>query len=345
MGDDLVETKSTPKAIYDDALRWYEKKIENKVENKIDESIETDDLLDISIEMSTRINSDVSYVDSEEEAPHQNDINFTISLSYDVWNTIKPIPKEHRRNDKTHKTNVWIYHTLPPGVWTNILIDRIAKHKIKNPCTWSFKRAKKYQSGKKYIALSAKCTTCDALLIGQVSIEPKQGDISVKFLFVLRTFNEEKHINNRKNVRIGGSKADEIFLSSKKASVLKRDILKASGTEMFEPEKGRVFTENAIRAGQSRRSQLDKLSTDPIKALELMKASNAYGSMIHWLGVDPFFVIYRNTNQLLLLKAYKKHNKYTKIICDATGSIAHKLSKQFFYNFSCLNCQPLIYFK
>lgn len=317
-----VGRKSTPKAIYTDALNWYK----GRKAEIVDESSEENDISDISIEMDPAIDSDESYV-SDDERAHANDINFTITLSYDVWNTIKPVPTENRRKDKTHKTNVRIYYTLPPGVWSNILIDRIAQHRIKNPCTWSFKRAKVYQSGKKYISLSAKCTTCDASLIGQVKNEPKDSDASVKFTFVIREFNEEKHMNNRRNVRIGGSKANEIFSSTRKASVLRRAMIKESGDKMFEPEKGRVISENAIRAGQCRRRQLDKLSTDPVKSLEFMKASNAYGSMIHWLGVDPFFVIYGSSNQFLLFDAYKKHNEYSRVACDATGSIVHKLGK------------------
>lgn len=319
-----INKKSTPKAIYNDALRWYE----DNSEGKSDKSSEADDISDISIEISPPSDSDESYMYSEDETPQPNDINFTISLSYEVWKTIQPIPKEHRRQDKTHNTNIRIYHTLPAGLWTNVLIERIAQHRVKNPCTWTFKRAKVYQSGKKYITISAKCTTCGALLIGQVVNEPKEGDSFVKLKFVVRNFNEEKHADNqaRKNVRIGGSKAVEIFSSEKKASVIKRNIIKKSGAEMFEQDKGRVVSENAIRAGQCRLRQLNKLSVDPIQSLQFMKASNAFGPMIHWLGVDPFFVIYGNVNQFILFNAYKKHNKYTKITCDATGSIAHKLS-------------------
>lgn len=58
-----------------------------------------------------------------------------------------------------------------------------------------------------------------------------------------------------------------------------------------------------------------------------MKASNTFGTMIHWLGVDPFFVFYANPNQFMLFNAYKKKNEYTKITCDATGSIEHKLKE------------------
>lgn len=176
--------------------------------------------------------------------------------------------------------------------------------------------------------MSAKCTTCGAILLGGIPKEPKKDDESVKIKLIVRGFNEELHLNmSRKNVRTGGSKANEIFTSDKKASVLKRDLIRESSAEMFQPDTGRVLSENAIRAGQSRQRQQNKLSSDAVKSLEFLKASNAFGAMIHWLGADPFFVIYGSPNQFLLFNAYKKHNKSTKITCDATGSIVHKLRK------------------
>lgn len=120
-------------------------------------------------------------------------------------------------------------------------------------------------------------------------------------------------------------------------------MITESGAKMFEPDKGRVLTEGAIRAGQHRRRQLDKLSMDPVRSLELMKSSHAYGPMIHWVGVDPFFVIYGNANQFLLFNAYKKHNKYTKITCDATGSIVHKLSS-YILHCKLFNCVEMSIF-
>lgn len=316
-----LENKSTPKAIYNDALRWYAE--QNKEKRGSDEG--DGDIPGISIEMSES-DSVESDVNSENEKPRHADINFTVSLTNEIWKTIQPMPTEHRRKDKSHKTNIRVYHKLAPGVWTNVLIDRIAQHRVNIPCTFAFKRCKVYENGKQYIVVSAKCTTCKALLIGEVTSKPNENDDFVKFKFTVRDFDAEIHKTNHKNVRVGGSTANEIFSSSKKASVLKRDLTKKSNAKMFEQDKGRTVTENAIRCGQSRRRQNQKISTDPVTSLQLMKASNAYGSMIHCLAVDPFFVFYASKNQFMLFDAYKKKNKYTKITCDATGSIVHKLS-------------------
>lgn len=320
-----IEKKKTPKAIYNDALRWWTaKRLEAGQSKQSDVQVESEsdegerDELEIESELSSEYNDD---------PPSPNDINFTISLSYEVWKTIEPMPTEHRREDDSHKTKTRIYYELQPGLWTNILVERIADHRIKNPCTWSFKRAKVHPEGEKYILVSAKCTTCHAVLYGEVLKRPEKGENEVKFKFRVRDFLPEKHLNERKNVRIGGSKANELFLSDKKASVLKREMVKESNVQMFEPERGRVINESAIRAGQSRRRQRNKLSLDPVKSIEFLMESNAFGSMIHFLVNKPFSVIYGSPNQFLLYGAYKKKNKYTKITCDATGSVVHKIGK------------------
>lgn len=322
-----VDRKTTQKAIYNDALRWYEKKTgktDDEHDNLSDES-------DISIRRSdTRsVSSDSfgNYSSSEGDEIHDKDIRFSISLSLEVWRTIEPVPFEQKRNESTHKTKSRVYLQLTPGLWTNVLIEKISQHRIKNPCTWSFKRAKVLMEGSVYIKISAKCKTCGALLIGKVYDIPKTDDNYVNFKFIVRDFSEEKHSKKRVNVRSGGSRANEIFSSDKKASVLKREIIKTSGAQMFEPDKGRVISENAIRAGQHRKRKMNKLSSNPVHSLELLKRSHAFGPMIRWLGVDPFFVMYGSPNQFLLYNTYTKFNAYAKITCDATGSIVHKLSK------------------
>lgn len=232
---------------------------------------------------------------------------------------------------ETHRENARSYPQLQPGVWTNVLVDHIADHRIKNPCTWSFIRSKVTPDGEKYVKIAAKCTTCEAILFGTVDKAPEKNQ-PVKFKFTIRGFNQQMHSEeDRKSVRVGGSKAAELFNSHKKASVLKRELVKASGQGMFEKERGRVVSENAIRSGQYRNRQLNKLSANPIQSLQFLKASNAYSSTIHFLVLEPFSVIYGSPNQYILYNAYKKHNKYTKMTCDATGSIVHKLGK---YNFS-----------
>lgn len=322
-----LERKTSQKAIYNDALRWFEGKTQAKGNRQDDPNDEIDES-DISIEQSSDASgSDGNYSSSENEEARNKDITFSISLSREVWQTIEPAPTEQKRSDSSYKTKTRVVYELKKGLWTNVLIDRISQHRIRNPCTWSFESGKVYPNGQVYIKIKAKCTTCCAHLIGEVLQVPKPDDENVKFKFCIRDFSEETHSKKRVNVRIGGLRANELFSSDIKASVLKRDIIKKSAAKMFEPDKGRVISQNAIRAGQSRKRQMNKLSSNPVHSLELLKRSHAFGPMIHWLGVDPFYVMYGSPNQFLLYDAYKKFNAYTKITCDATGSIVHKLSK------------------
>lgn len=151
----------------------------------------------------------------------------------------------------------------------------------------------------------------------------------MKFQFVVNNLNEKKHsaVEPRKDVRVGGLRAKALFTSDKKAAVLKRQIVSESSQNMFEPPKGRDISGNAIRSGQCRQRQTKKMSYSPLQALEYLKVSNLYRSTIHMTGINPFFVIYGSPNQFLLFNAYKKHNAYTKMSCDATGELVHKLCR------------------
>lgn len=330
-----LKYKKTPKSLYNDALSWWvTKKLENsgKSDSKasVSEASESEaNDFDASIEAGATSNSDsdASYL-SQDAAPQADDIIFTISLSKEAWKIIEPHDTEHKRHDKSHKTNTRTYPELKHGVWTDVLVDKIAAHRIKNPCTWSFKRAKVTPNGKKYIDIFATCTTCDSNLFGEVSEEPKKDCDEVKFKFIVRGFNKETHDTTaRKSVRVGGLKAKEIFSSKQPASRIKRDLIKSSGAEMFEPEKGRTINENAIRAGQTRMRQKDKLSQDPIRSLQFLKASHTFGAMIHGIGLDPFYIMYGSPNQFMLFDAYVKNNTYTEMAGDASGQFVHKLSK------------------
>lgn len=242
----------------------------------------------------------------------------------EVWKTIKPVQTKYRRNDRA--TTKRMYYTLEPGLWTTILVDRISKHRMKIICTWSFKRSKVYLNGEWYIRVFATCTTCKATLNGGVRKIPSANS-DVKFTFIVSNFKPNKHDGHRKNVRIGGQRAKELFSSTDKASVIKRRIINESGVQIIEPPKGRDISENAIRAGQSRTKQAKKLSPSPLQALEYLKATKAFGPSMHMTGLSPFFAIYGSPNQFALFKSYSQRNAYTKITCDATGGIVHKLGK------------------
>lgn len=183
----------------------------------------------------------------------------------------------------------------------------------------------------KFITISAKCSTCNATLIGYVENIPKESE-NVKFCFKTFNFDEKKHAEGRRNVRIGGARAKELFSSNKSASVLRAEEMNKSSAQMFEEPAGRDVSRNAIACGQYRNRQSKKLSIEPMQALEYLKESNAYFAIIHMISLSPVSVIYGSPNQFKLYDAYRKHNKYGKVCCDGTGGLVHKLGILEFYN-------------
>lgn len=139
-----LERKTSQKAIYNDALRWFEGKTQAKGNRQDDPNDEIDES-DISIEQSSDASgSDGNYSSSENEEARNKDITFSISLSREVWQTIEPAPTEQKRSDSSYKTKTRVVYELKKGLWTNVLIDRISQHRIRNPCTWSFESGKVY---------------------------------------------------------------------------------------------------------------------------------------------------------------------------------------------------------
>lgn len=323
-----INEKVSCKAIYNAALKWWENNkdsADKSAQESVESAEEIENILNDSVEIEPPNENDESF-SSIDETVKSNGQKFSITLDYDVWETIQPVAKTYKRSESTHKSKIKTYYKLAPGLWTTVLVERIASHRIKNPCTWSFKGNKVYPNGEKYIKVNAHCTTCNAILVGEVSKVPKKGD-PVKFNFVVYNFSEKKHAEDRKSVRLVGAKAAELFSSKKPASVLKRDMIIQSGAEMFESEKGRTTTEAAIRCGQYRQRQMKKLSESPLQAIEYLKVSKMFGPMIHLSGPNPFFVIYGSPNQFLLYSVYKKNCPYTKITCDSTGGIVHKIGE------------------
>lgn len=338
--DERINNGMTTKAIYTEALKWFKSKKRDASSSKVEDI--ADKFKEISFEASESSEFSDGCSDDEFFKKRSNEIVFTVNLSYEVWETIKPVPKDCTRNDKSHKTHSRKYYVLQPGVWTNVLIERISKHPKKIICTWSFKRSKVHMNSDKFITISGKCSTCAATLIGYVEKKPKESE-NVQFCFKMFGFDEKKHAESRRNVRIGGSKAKELFTSSKIASVLRGKSISKSGAQMFEQPIGRDVSANAIRCGQYRERQSNKLSNEPMQALEYLKESNAYSAMIHMISLSPVSVIYGSPNQFKLYDAYRKHSSYRKVCCDGTGGIVHKLGKFKLYN-ELLFCDILFIF-
>lgn len=299
----------TSKALYTAAKRWY-----------LDDFKNSDTTLDTSNEISRNECANTSASDDV------NTIRFTVVLAPDVWNTIAPNEVTYHRNtDDTHNIKQRKELVLKPGVWTDVLVDRIAHNSKNIICEISFKRGKVTPNGQNFAKVIGKCVVCDASLIGVLETQPKL-DEDVKFLFEMTGYDEKRHRETEKKVKVTGSKAKSLATSSKPAIVLHREMSAKSG-EMFTKAKGRVPTANAIRNMQSRNRQKSHITNDPYLSLQLIKAAPNYKDYIHSIGIAPFSLIYGSPKQFQLYDMYTKRNKITKMSSDATGGLIRKLRK------------------
>lgn len=193
---------SSEKAIYNDAIKWNKERNEESKDSSREISGEND--LSYEEELNSSLNelslNDSEYTDDGVKGDY--DITFFITLQNDVWKTIKPISKNYERAaDESHQQGERSYDVLVPGVWTSLLTDKIAEHPKKIICNWSFKHAKVTASGKHYISLLAKCVTCKSTLVGFLQNKPNENE-NVTFNFGVKNFDDDKHKNAPKKVRV-----------------------------------------------------------------------------------------------------------------------------------------------
>ncbi len=313
-----------PKAIYTAALRWWKERSHVNQETILDDTKG-------SMEISLESKNDSSLNSSGENIPSTK--KFSVVLSNEVWKTIEPCQTVYRRKlDGTHKSGIRSYYTMKAGVWTNVLSDHIADCRANIICNWSFGRAKVYLSGEVYVDITAKCATCKAVLHGVVKSKPKNDIDPIRFNFSVQNFDEKRHMdkNTVKSVRNYGVRPYEYGKSSKTAMVLTRQRIKAT-TKIFEAPKGRQFTANAVRCAQYRNRLAKKLSTCPYTALEYLQASHSCVDTIHLNSRSPFACLYFSPSQLQLYTAYRRHNKYIKIIVDSSGGFVFRLGMHFMW--------------
>lgn len=315
------------KVIYTAALRWYSDK---NVVTKNDNNINNDDEKNVSVETSFD-QSDLTIdttSSSNDRTLNKNVKKIIIKISPKVWRTIEPKEASHKRKKEgSHKTGVRKFFCLEPGIWTNIFANEIAKYDD-IPCSWVFKRNKCYLSGKTFLVFDAKCNMCNAILVGTLKEMPEENEI-VKIHIEIHGIDLQRHTKEAKKVKLTSRAAKEICLQNKKATVIRRNLIKNT-TQMFTAPKSRVMTANAIRCVQYRQRMNEKISKCPITALTYLKASNLYTDCIQRIGNDPFYVIYCTPEQRKLFHAFKKRNKEFKMSCDATGSIVHKIGNVYF---------------
>lgn len=316
--------KLNAKAIkfYSAALRWWANRIKNVSAEytRCDE----DEFNEVSIE--DQDHQDSTFNTTNSDSGTQNPINFNIYLSPEVWKKISPVPVQYNRKRELHRRNESrTFMTLKKGLWTNVILEKIDKHRKNIICNWAFQRCKVYVSGRFYVTMSAKCVNCGANLHGFIKNREATESEAIRISFSVKNFNEKFYNSDiLKTVKNTGSKIKEVQQSTKSAIGLKQQMA-SSNIPMFGKFNGRQFSLNAIRCAKYRKRNVSKMSECPFTALCYLKKMNAYANTIHMIGIDPLVVLYISPNQIRLFKAYKKHNPYTRISCDATGGLVRGL--------------------
>lgn len=246
-------------------------------------------------------------------------IRFKTSISRKNWLLILPRPAENTKRKRL---------SLASGIWASVLARQIAEKNKSIKCRFKFKYCTVNPNGDWYIVVLGQCSICEAKLTGRVKSEP-DNDEGITLQFELSNYDEKIHKSdtNPKKVKLNGEEAKRIYSAKMPASTQNR-FLAEENMEMFEFPSARIPSSNAIKQGRYRLNQQERLDNDPLRSLSLMQLSSNCIE-IRSLAINPFYVIYISNEQLQLYHEYKRRCKYTKVSCDATGSIVKKLGNYF----------------
>lgn len=309
--------KKTDKAIYNAAKRWKSKReqpvaSDNEFENDI--SMETS--MERSIETSTE-------EFSSPKVPKDKGKKFVMQFSSKQWNTIKPVEVSYaRKRGASQASGVRKYKCLQPGLWTEVFSKEIAKRND-IPCAFVFKNNKCYSTGETFVKIQGKCSICSSVLAAVIKKEP-MGDEPCKVNAKVHGINVSRHKNKTAKIKVTNKIAERLYTQKKPATTIRRNLLKKS-SQMFQAPTGRIMSANAIRCGQYRQRRKQKINECPFTALTYLQSSNMYKNCIQRVNYDPFAAFYTTPDQIKLYQEYKKRNPITKVKCDATGGLVHKL--------------------
>lgn len=217
----LNKIGSSAKSIHTDAKRWQQKirDSEKKDRNYRKQSNDFDDLLEEESSDNEVESSDESIISAT-----KNDIQFFIKLSHNIWKLIEPIPCScHRLADKTHSSSVRKYLVLRPGMWSSVFMEKIAEHRKNIICDWSFKNSRVSNNGKYYVTINANCINCESKLFAFLKTKPNESE-EVVFTCTIKGFDETRHNERSKKVKVYGSQAQSLATSKQPAIVLHRQL-------------------------------------------------------------------------------------------------------------------------
>lgn len=80
---------------------------------------------------------------------------------------------------------------MKPGVWSNVISNKINETRENLPCTWIFKKNKYYKIGNKYVEIQGICSICKTILVGVI---PKEPDVDQDVKMSMKIgINEDRH--------------------------------------------------------------------------------------------------------------------------------------------------------
>lgn len=166
------------------------------------------------------------------------------------------------------------------------------------------------------ILLSGTCSECNAIV--QVTTEQ-----NYKKLIFFITKGEDNIVHSKRRKLTGETKAEvrKRLATHESAYVIKSSMDKmfieiGNSTAVFVPSKKQITQ-------LKYKDNLDNCyDLNPIKALQIMKYTHEYKDCIHFIGADPFYVIYWHPYQVRWYQQYCRTETPT-ITIDATGSVVY----------------------
>lgn len=316
--------KRSTQAIFIAANRWW------KAVKKDDSMSSENNEPNISIETSRELNESFSS-NEDNSAARSIETTFSIWIAAKIWLNIRPVECEYKRKpDALHKTGVRKYISLKPGLWTNVIAEKISEKREDLPCSWNFKRNKCYESGNKYVQIDGSCAVCKAVLVAVIAEKPND-DQDVKINVTIIGINERRHKNaiksKNKNMVVRGRFTQGTFPKNTRASTIRREMIRKSA-RMFKKPTSRILSGNAIRCRLYRERQKEKFSANPFESITYLQESTKHYNTVRRTGWKPFFLFFVSPEQEKLYKVYKKRNiENCKVSCDATGGLVRKLSR------------------
>lgn len=185
---------------------------------------------------------------------------------------------------------------------------------------------------------SGKCSECDA----NVRVSTEQDYKKLNFFI---TKGKDNVVHNKRRKLTGETKAEvrKRLETHESAYVIKSSMAKTY-TEIGKCAPVFLPSEKQITQLKYKDNLDNCYDINPIKSLQIMKYAHEYKDCIHFIGADPFYVIYWHPYQVRWYQQYCR-NETPIITLDATGSVVYspkhadnsKTKHTFLYNIMAIS--------